>query len=150
MAWFNKPRKPMVAAPAKEKPRRVPEGLWVKGPDCSQVLYNKDLAANINVCPKCGHHFRINAVERLRMLFDGDWTEYDKDLVSTDPLGFTDTKPYKARLKAGIESTGMKDAVLVGSGTVDGIDAVVAAMGHGFSGANRGAVVSAQLPRTYR
>src|SRR6266850_1095195 len=106
MAWFKKARKPM-AAPAKEKPSRVPEGLWVKCPDCSQVIYNKDLAANINVCPKCGHHFRINAVERLRMLFDGDWTEYDKNLVSTDPLGFTDTKPYKSRLKAGIESTGM-------------------------------------------
>ncbi len=146
MAWFKKTRKPM-AAPAKEKPSRVPEGLWVKCPDCSQVLYNKDLAANINVCPKCGHHFRINAVERLRMLFDGDWTEYDKDLVSTDPLGFTDTKPYKTRLKAGIESTGMKDAVLVGSGTVDGIDAMVAAMEYGFIGGSMGVVVGEKITR---
>jgi acetyl-CoA carboxylase carboxyl transferase subunit beta len=111
------------------------------------VLYNKDLAANINVCPKCGHHFRINAVERLRMLFDGDWTEYDKDLVSTDPLGFTDTKPYKARLKAGIESTGMKDAVLVGSGTIDGIDAMVAAMEYGFIGGSMGVVVGEKITR---
>jgi acetyl-CoA carboxylase carboxyl transferase subunit beta len=146
MAWFKKTRKPMAAA-AKEKPSRVPEGLWVKCPDCSQVLYNKDLAANINVCPKCGHHFRINAVERLRMLFDGDWTEYDKDLVSTDPLGFTDTKPYKARLKAGIESTGMKDAVLVGSGTIDGIDAMVAAMEYGFIGGSMGVVVGEKITR---
>ncbi len=146
MAWFKKTRKPMAAA-AKEKPSRVPEGLWVKCPDCSQVLYNKDLAANINVCPKCGHHFRINAVERLRMLFDGYWTEYDKDLVSTDPLGFTDTKPYKARLKAGIESTGMKDAVLVGSGTVDGIDAMVAAMEYGFIGGSMGVVVGEKITR---
>jgi acetyl-CoA carboxylase carboxyl transferase subunit beta len=146
MAWFKKTRKPMAAA-AKEKPSRVPEGLWVKCPDCSQVLYNKDLAANINVCPKCGHHFRINAVERLRMLFDGVWTEYDKDLVSTDPLGFTDTKPYKARLKAGIESTGMKDAVLVGSGTIDGIDAMVAAMEYGFIGGSMGVVVGEKITR---
>jgi acetyl-CoA carboxylase carboxyl transferase subunit beta len=146
MAWFKKTRKPMAAA-AKEKPSRVPEGLWVKCPDCSQVLYNKDLTANINVCPKCGHHFRINAVERLRMLFDGDWTEYDKDLVSTDPLGFTDTKPYKARLKAGIESTGMKDAVLVGSGTIDGIDAMVAAMEYGFIGGSMGVVVGEKITR---
>jgi acetyl-CoA carboxylase carboxyl transferase subunit beta len=146
MAWFKKTRKPM-AAPAKEKPSRVPEGLWVKCPDCSQVLYNKDLAANINVCPKCGHHFRINAVERLRMLFDGEWTEYDRDLVSTDPLGFTDTKPYKARLKAGIESTGMKDAVLVGSGTIDGIDAMVAAMEYGFIGGSMGVVVGEKITR---
>jgi acetyl-CoA carboxylase carboxyl transferase subunit beta len=146
MAWFKKTRKPM-AAPAKEKPSRVPEGLWVKCPDCSQVIYNKDLAANINVCPKCGHHFRINAVERLRMLFDGAWTEYDKDLVSTDPLGFTDTKPYKSRLKAGIESTGMKDAVIVASGTIDGIDAIVAAMEYGFIGGSMGVVVGEKITR---
>ena len=105
MAWFKKTRKPM-ATPAKEKPSRVPEGLWVKCPGCSQVIYNKDLAANLSVCPKCGHHFRINATERLRMLFDGEWTEFDRDLASTDPLGFTDTKPYKTRLKASIDSTG--------------------------------------------
>src|SRR5258708_3365267 len=140
MAWFKKTRKPMAAA-AKEKPSRVPEGLWVKCPDCAQVIYNKDLHGDISVCPKCGHHFRINAVERLRMLFDGAWTEYDTDLVSTDPLGFTDTKPYKSRLKAGIESTGMKDAVLVGSGTIDGIDAIVAAMEYGFIGGSLGGVV---------
>jgi acetyl-CoA carboxylase carboxyl transferase subunit beta len=146
MAWFKKTRKPM-AAPVKEKPSRVPEGLWVKCPDCAQVIYNKDLAANINVCPKCGHHFRINAVERLRMLFDGAWIEYDKDLVSTDPLGFTDTKPYKSRLKAGIESTGMKDAVLVGSGTIDGIDAIVAAMEYGFIGGSMGVVVGEKITR---
>src|SRR6187549_1570736 len=126
MAWFKKTRKPIAAVA--EKASRVPEGLWVKCPGCSQVIYNKDLAANLSVCPKCAHHFRINAVERLRTLFDGDWLEYDKDLVSTDPLEFTDTKPYKARLKAGIASTGMKDAVIVASGTIDGIEAIVASM----------------------
>ena len=71
MAWFKKTRKPM-APPAKEKPSRVPEGLWVKCPGCAQVIYNKDLATNLNVCPKCAHHFRISAAERLRMLFDGE------------------------------------------------------------------------------
>src|SRR5947208_2444853 len=146
MAWFKKARKPMAAA-AKEKPSRVPEGLWVKCPECSQVIYNKDLAANINVCPKCAHHFRINAAERLRMLFDGDWIEYDRDLVSTDPLRFTDTKPYKSRLKAGIESTGMKDAVLVGSGTIDGIDAIVAALEYGIIGRSMGVEVGEAITR---
>src|SRR5436853_3826206 len=111
MAWFKKARKPM-AAPGKEKPSRVPEGLWVKCPGCSQAIYNKDLATNLNVCPKCGHHFRINATERLRMLFDGDWTEHDPSLVSIDPLHFTDTKPYKSRLKSGFSATGLKDAVI--------------------------------------
>ncbi|HEV2984328.1 MAG TPA: hypothetical protein VGX46_08070, partial [Vicinamibacterales bacterium] len=68
MAWFKKTKKP-ITAPAKEKPSRVPEGLWVKCPDCAQAIYNKDLATNMNVCPKCGHHFRIGAAERLRTLF---------------------------------------------------------------------------------
>src|SRR6267143_4947643 len=120
MAWFKKARTPI--APTKAKASRVPEGLWIKCPGCSQIIYNKDLTTNLNVCPKCAHHFRVNAAERLQMLFDGGWTEYDKDLVSTDPLVFTDTKSYKARLKAGIESTGMKDAVIVASGALDGIE----------------------------
>src|SRR5213594_3565516 len=132
MAWFKKARKPIAAAP-KEKPSRVPEGLWVKCPGCAQIIYNKDLATNLNVCPKCAHHFRIGAAERLRTLFDaGMWTEQDRDLVSTDPLHFTDTKPYTARLAATIESTGLKDAIIAGSGTIDGISAVVAAMEYSF------------------
>src|ERR1700741_2387623 len=99
MAWFKKTRTPR--RPKAEKPSRVPEGLWVKCPGCSQAIYNKDLAANLNVCPKCAHHFRIGAIERLRMLFDGgEWIEHDRDLTSTDPLDFTDTKPYKTRLAA--------------------------------------------------
>ena len=146
MAWFKKTRKP-IAAPVKEKPSRVPEGLWVKCPGCAQVIYNKDLVSNLNVCPKCAHHFRINAAERLRMLFDGEWTEYDPDLVSTDPLSFTDTKPYKSRLKAGIESTGMKDAVVVASGTIDGIETIVAAMEYEFIGGSMGVVVGEKITR---
>src|SRR5262249_38441325 len=146
MAWFKKTRKPI--APAKEKPSRVPEGLMVKCPDCAQILYNKDLAANLNVCPKCAHHFRIGAAERLRALFDeGVWTEHDKDLVSTDPLEFTDTKPYKERLKASTESTGLKDAVIVGSGRIDGIETVVAAMEYGFIGGSMGVVVGEKITR---
>ena len=146
MAWFKKTRKPM-ATPAKEKPSRVPEGLWVKCPGCSQVIYNKDLVANLQVCPKCAHHFRINATDRLRMLFDGEWVEYDKDLVSTDPLNFTDTKPYKSRLKASIESTGMKDAVIVATGAIDGIPTVVASMEYGFIGGSMGVVVGEKITR---
>ena len=146
MAWFKKTRKPM-ATPAKEKPSRVPEGLWVKCPGCSQVIYNKDLAANLNVCPKCAHHFRINATERLRMLFDDEWTEFDKELTSTDPLSFTDTKPYKARLKASIASTGMKDAVIVATGTIDGLPTVIASMEYGFIGGSMGVVVGEKIAR---
>jgi acetyl-CoA carboxylase carboxyl transferase subunit beta len=146
MAWFKKARKPIAAAP-KEKPSRVPEGLWVKCPGCAQIIYNKDLATNLNVCPKCAHHFRVSAFDRLRMLFDGDWVEYDKGLVSTDPLTFTDTKPYKARLKSSIEATGLKDAVIVASGAIDGIDTIVASMEYGFIGGSMGVVVGEKITR---
>jgi acetyl-CoA carboxylase carboxyl transferase subunit beta len=146
MAWFKKTRKPM-AAPAKEKPSRVPEGLWVKCPGCGQAIYNKDLVTTLNVCPKCGHHFRLSAAERLRSLFDGAWTEYDKDLVSTDPLAFTDTKPYRSRLKAGLEATGLKDAVITASGVIDGIETMVAAMEYEFIGGSMGVVVGEKIAR---
>jgi acetyl-CoA carboxylase carboxyl transferase subunit beta len=145
MAWFKKARKPI--APAKDKASRVPEGLWVKCPDCSQIIYNKDLATNLSVCPKCAHHFRVSAFERLKMLFDGDWVEHDAGLASTDPLSFTDTKPYKARLEASAAATGMKDAVVVASGTLDGIPAVVAAMEYGFIGGSMGVVVGEKIAR---
>jgi acetyl-CoA carboxylase carboxyl transferase subunit beta len=147
MAWFKKARKPMVA-PAKEKASRVPEGLWVKCAGCAQIIYNKDLTTNLNVCPKCGHHFRVTATERLRTLFDdGLWLEYDKGLVSTDPLSFTDTKPYKTRLKGGIEATGLKDAVIVASGRIEGMAATVAAMEYGFIGGSMGVVVGEKITR---
>ena len=146
MAWFKKARKP-IAAKRKDAASRVPEGLWVKCPDCSQILYKKDLVGTLNVCPKCAHHFRINATERLRMLFDGEWTEYDKGLVSTDPLKFTDTKPYKARLQSSIAATGLKDAIIVAGGTIDNLPVIVAAMEYGFIGGSMGVVVGEKITR---
>jgi len=145
MAWFKKARKPIAADP--DKPSRVPEGLWVKCTGCSQILYNKDLVQNMSVCPKCGFHFRMGSLDRLRSLFDGPWTEYDRGLVSTDPLRFSDTKPYAKRLQASIEATGMKDAVIVASGRIDGYEAIVAAMEYGFIGGSMGVVVGEKITR---
>ncbi len=145
MAWFKKARKGIAADNA--KPSRVPEGLWVKCTGCSQILYNKDLGQNMSVCPKCGFHFRMSAVDRLRCLFDGAWTEYDSGLTSTDPLRFTDTKPYQTRLKAGAEATGLKDAVIVARGCIDGYEAIVAAMEYGFIGGSMGVVVGEKITR---
>ena len=145
MAWFKKARKPI--APAKDKASRVPEGLWVKCPGCSQIIYNKDLATNLSVCPKCAYHFRINATERLRMLFDGSWTEHDSGLKSTDPLEFTDTKPYKNRLTASQAATGLKDAVIVATGMIDNIPTVVASMEYDFIGGSMGVVVGEKIAR---
>jgi acetyl-CoA carboxylase carboxyl transferase subunit beta len=146
MAWFKRARKPIAAT--KDKTSRVPEGLWVKCPGCEQVIYNKDLATNLSVCPKCSHHFRIGATDRLRMLFDdGTYTEYDKGLVSTDPLKFTDTKPYRMRLESSIEATGQKDAVIAASGRIDGIQTTVAAMEYSFIGGSMGVVVGEKITR---
>jgi acetyl-CoA carboxylase carboxyl transferase subunit beta len=145
MAWFKKTRKPI--APVAEKASRVPEGLWVKCPSCAQIIYNKDLAANLNVCPKCAHHFRLTAAERLRILFDDEWIEYDQDLTSTDPLHFTDLKPYKSRLKAGFDATGLKDGVIVAAGRLDGIDTIVAAQEYAFIGGSMGVVVGEKITR---
>jgi acetyl-CoA carboxylase carboxyl transferase subunit beta len=146
MAWFKKART-RIAPASKEKPSRVPEGLWVKCPDCSQIIYNKDLATNLHVCPKCAHHFRLSAADRLRTLFDGEWIEHDRDLASTDPLNFTDTKPYKGRLKASMAATGLKDAIISASGVIDGIPTVVAAMEYEFIGGSMGVVVGEKIAR---
>jgi acetyl-CoA carboxylase carboxyl transferase subunit beta len=144
MAWFKKERKPIESA-AKES--RVPEGLWVKCPSCGQVIYNKDLAASLSVCTKCGHHFRLNASERLRSLFDRIWEEHDAGLQSTDPLHFTDTKPYDQRLKTSIAATGMSDAVITATGSINGTEVVVAAMEYSFIGGSMGVVVGEKITR---
>jgi acetyl-CoA carboxylase carboxyl transferase subunit beta len=134
MAWFKKTRKPIASSTA-EKPSRVPEGLWVKCPGCTQLIYKKDLEQNLSVCPKCTHHFRISAAERLRSLFDGgEYTEHFANLISVDPLEFTDTKPYRDRLQKTRETTGLKDAVIVATGTLEGLGVVVAAMEYSFIG----------------
>jgi acetyl-CoA carboxylase carboxyl transferase subunit beta len=147
MAWFKKTRK-RIASSTAEKPSRVPEGLWVKCPGCSQLIYNKDLEATLNVCPKCAHHFRIGAVERLKALFDqGCYQEHFPNLTSNDPLQFTDTRPYRDRLKSTIESTGLKDSVIVATGQLDSIDVVVAAMEYTFIGGSMGVVAGEKITR---
>ena len=144
MAWFKKVRKPIEPP---DKQSRVPEGMWVKCPSCSQIIYNKDLAVSLSVCTKCGHHFRMSAADRLKSLFDGEWQEHDPGLTSTDPLRFTDTKPYRTRLDSSIAATGLRDAVITASGQLAGIDAYVAAMEYGFIGGSMGVVVGEKITR---
>ena len=147
MAWFKKTRKP-IASQTAEKPSRVPEGLWVKCPGCSQLIYNKDLEASLNVCPKCAHHFRLSAAERLAALFDnGRYDEHFANLTSTDPLQFADTKPYRDRLRKMRETTGLKDSVIVATGRLDGLDVVVAAMEYAFIGGSLGVVAGEKITR---
>jgi len=145
MAWFKKARKP-IAAP--DKASRVPEGLWVKCPECDAIIYTRDLFKSLSVCTKCGHHFRLTARERLLMLFDGEhWVEHDAGLRSNDPLHFTDTKPYRNRLDASEKATGLADAIIVGVGRIDGREAVVAAMEYSFIGGSLGVVMGEKIVR---
>jgi len=145
MPWFKKEKTPIAASTMTAV--RVPEGLWVKCPSCAQVIYNKDLQTSVHVCPKCAHHFRMSATERLRSLFDGEWQEHDTGLASLDPLHFTDTKPYRDRLRASQAATGMLDAVIVGSGTLDGLPVVIAAMEYSFIGGSMGVVMGEKITR---
>jgi len=144
MSWFKKIRKPIESA---QKESRVPEGLWVKCPSCSQILYNKDLTASLSVCTKCSHHFRLSANERLRTLFDGEWEEHDSSLQSLDPLQFTDTKPYAQRLPSTMAATGVSDAVITATGRINGREVVVAAMEYAFIGGSMGVVVGEKITR---
>ncbi len=145
MAWFKKARKP-IAPP--DKASRVPEGLWVKCPDCSAIIYTRDLVKSLSVCTKCSHHFRLTARERLLIMFDGEhWVEQDADLKSNDPLHFTDTKPYRARLEASRKATGLADAIIVGVGRLNGREVVVAAMEYAFIGGSMGVVMGEKIVR---
>ena len=147
MAWFKKTRKP-IASSTVENPSRVPEGLWTKCPGCAQLIYKNDLEENLNVCPKCAHHFRIGARERLAALFDrSEFTEHFPELVSNDPLTFTDTKPYRERLQKTIEATALNDSVIVATGRLDGLNVVIAAMEYAFIGGSMGVVAGEKITR---
>jgi acetyl-CoA carboxylase carboxyl transferase subunit beta len=126
----------------------VPEGLWVKCEQCRQILYNKELARNFKICPKCGHHFRLSAPERLRMLFDDEhYIELDANLRSSDPLRFRDSKKYRDRLRDAEQSTGPSDAIVIGSGTVEGIPVIIGAMEFFFMAGSMGSVVGEKVAR---
>ena len=145
MAWFKKARRPMTAP---TEPGRVPEGLWVTCPGCAQILYKKDLAANLSVCPTCAHHFRLDAAARLRSLLDdGVWKEHDAGLVSNDPLGFVDRRPYVERLQEGMAATGLRDAVITATGAIEGLVVEIVAMEYGFIGGSMGVVVGEKIAR---
>ncbi len=145
MTWFRKEKQPLEAP--KEKHVQT-EGLWVKCDGCKQILWKKDLEANLQCCPKCGYHFKMGSYARLEMLFDeGRYTEHDARLTSTDPLKFRDTKAYRDRLKQAEKVTGMKDALLTGEGLIEGKPAVICAMEFHFVGGSMGAVVGEKVTR---
>jgi len=145
MAWFK--RQSGELEPSGEKKVRT-EGLWVKCEQCRQIIWKKDLEENLNVCPKCDKHFRIDARTRLAQLLDENQYEvFDANLVSTDPLKFVDLKAYSARLKQAQADTGLKDAVINARGRLDGREVIVSAMEYSFIGGSMGAVVGEAITR---
>jgi acetyl-CoA carboxylase carboxyl transferase subunit beta len=145
MAWFK--RESGELENSGEKKVRT-EGLWVKCENCRQIIWKKDLAENLNVCPKCDQHFRIDARTRLAQLLDNDeYDVFDADLVSTDPLKFVDLKAYSSRLKQAQADTGLKDAVINARGKLNGRPVIVSAMEYAFIGGSMGAVVGEEITR---
>jgi acetyl-CoA carboxylase carboxyl transferase subunit beta len=144
MTWFKREKKPMEV---NEDRRVVTEGLWIKCTGCKEPLWKKDLEGNFQVCPKCGFHYKITARERLDFMFDEAWQEYDATLHATDPLDFKANKSYKQSLASLPRKVGVQEAVLWGSGKLDGIPIVIAAMEYNFIGGSMGSVVGEKITR---
>jgi acetyl-CoA carboxylase carboxyl transferase subunit beta len=119
----------------------------VKCGSCKELLYRKDLVKNLSVCLKCSYHFRISARQRLELLFDDGWEEFDQGLASTDPLQFTDTKRYADRLAWGRKTTNSLDAIVSAVGQMGGRTTIIAAMEYGFIGGSMGVVVGEKVTR---
>jgi acetyl-CoA carboxylase carboxyl transferase subunit beta len=146
MAWFKKSKAP-IAAPVDAKKVHMPEGLWTKCKNCEEIIYTKEIERNLNVCPKCDYHFRISARERIALVLDeGSFVETDPNMTSVDFLKFKDSKKYSDRIKAAVSKSG-GDAIITGSGTIEGLPVVVAVFDFGFLGGSMGSVVGEKVTR---
>ena len=144
MAWFKRQGNEIVS----EAERTVrTEGLWVKCPDCGKAIFRAELDANLQVCPHCGHHFKMGSRKRIELLLDPGYELVDLDLKSTDPLNFTDLKPYKKRLVEAQAKTGLNDAIVNAVGKLGEHNVVISAMEYGFIGGSMGAVVGETIAR---
>jgi acetyl-CoA carboxylase carboxyl transferase subunit beta len=145
MAWFKRESGELDTSGEK---RVKTEGLWVKCENCRQIIWKKDLEENMNVCPKCDKHFRIDARTRLALLLDDNQYEtFDGDIASTDPLKFVDLKPYSSRLKQAKADTGLNDAIINAHGKLQGRPVVASVMEYAFIGGSMGAVVGEAITR---
>jgi acetyl-CoA carboxylase carboxyl transferase subunit beta len=145
MDWFKLPKK--VSKISDEQKHVRTEGLWIKCEGCRQVIWRKDLDESLQVCPKCGFHFKLDATRRLKTLLDGDWVEHDRDMVSTDPLEFSDSKTYRSRLASTQKATKMKDALVSVTGKLNGRTVNVCSLELKFIGGSMGAVMGEKITR---
>ncbi len=146
MAWFKKSKAPI--AQVSTKTVHMPEGLWTKCKNCEEIIYSKEIERNLNVCPKCDYHFRISARERIALVIDeGTFTETDAGMSSVDFLKFKDSKKYSERIKAAVKKSGGGDAIITGSGLMNGQEVVMAVFDFGFLGGSMGSVVGEKVTR---
>ncbi|AFY37386.1 acetyl-CoA carboxylase carboxyltransferase subunit alpha [[Leptolyngbya] sp. PCC 7376] len=146
--WFAANRQNNETALNPQQEREIADGLWTKCKSCDVLTYTKDLINNQMVCKECGFHNRVGSRDRVRQLIDdGTWQELSKDIAPTDPLKFRDKKAYSDRLKDYQERTGLNDAVVTGTGLIDGLPIALSIMDFGFMGGSMGSVVGEKICR---
>ncbi len=144
MDWFKRKREAIKPADKKE----MPDGLWVKCDSCNEIIYKKELDKKYWVCPKCDFHFRVGNEVYQFILFDKDsFEEFNAHIMSDDPLNFKDIKKYSDRYKATQKKTGLNEAVVTGTGKIDGHEVVIAIMDFRFLGGSMGSVVGEKVAR---
>jgi acetyl-CoA carboxylase carboxyl transferase subunit beta len=147
MEWLKKLKKPRIKIRAKKI--QIPEGLWVKCEKCKEIVYKKDIANNLNICPKCNHHYKLGARDWVLLLLDdGSFSEYDSGLTSVDPLKFKDSKKYKDRIKDSIKKLGIKEAVLCGEGKLNNSLVQLCVLDFGFLGGSMASAVGEKVTRS--
>ena len=144
MAWFKREDNEIVSDA--ERTVRT-EGLWAKCPECGKAIFRAELEANLEVCPHCGYHFKMDARTRIGLLLEPGYQLVDMELRSTDPLDFCDLKPYKRRLDEAQAKTGLNDAIVNATGKLGTRDIVISAMEYSFIGGSMGAVVGETIAR---
>ncbi len=150
MSWFKRDKPEATVPRGDESERHIrTEGLWQKCEGCRQIIWKKEFDTQWNVCPKCGNHGRLDAVQRLKLLMDeGAYDEFDAGLTSSDPLGFVDSKPYRERLERMREATNLSDALISAAGKLEGRPVHICSMEPRFIGGSMGCVVGEKIARS--
>ena len=148
MSWFSR-KSPKIEEQTNDEEKRVKtEGIFVKCPECDNALYKRELRESFQVCTHCAYHFRLPARERLDTLFDeGEYQKLDEEVMSADPLGFVDTKPYIERIEAAKKSSGLPEAIVSGVGKVGNHLTYAGAMDMSFIGGSMGSAVGEKITR---
>ena len=147
MSWFKRDKAGIEKSSTKNV--KVPEGLWTKCPSCNESMLTREIEENLQVCPKCGHHYRIAPRKRLQALLDnGTWQEFDAELTSVDFLDFKDTKSYQERINTTVAKGGSRDAVICVEGSVKEIATQIAIFDFAFMGGSMGSVVGEKITRS--